>query len=199
VTPVQLTRRPNRNRPFEFMARWENMPPDLSRARWFLTALKGDGLPTTVLEAARGGGLERADGPEPQSGPYLVRYPAHGLARRLDLTPREAWGIDLTPPTSGYLRRGHRTVRVRVLRDGKAVPDLFVGLQEGGPRGTAPGAWMRYAATTRDGAVFDELPAGRYRLIFLDRVLGAEIGSTPQPRVLSIWGKDVDLAIELNE
>lgn len=199
VTPVQLSRRSNRKRPFEFMARWETMPPDLTRTRWYLTALRQDEFPTTVLEAPRGGALNRTYGPDPRAGAYLVRYPAQGLARLLELNRRRAWGIDLTPPKSGYLRRGHRTVRVRVLRGGKPVSDLFVGLQERKRLGTEDEKWMRYAATTAKGAEFREVPAGWYRINFLDRVLGANVGDVPKPRMLSIWRDDIDLTIELNE
>jgi len=199
VTPVQLTRSSGRIRSFEFMARWENMPPDLTRTRWYLTALGKKGLPTSVFEAARGGGLKRTYGPDPERGSYLVRYPAQGLARLLDLRAGHVWGVDLTPPKSGFLRRGHRLVRVRVVRDGKPVTDLFVGLQERKRRGAASEKWMRYAATTKEGAVFREVPAGWYRVRFLDKVLGKHVGGSPRPRAISIWRDDIDLVIDLNE
>jgi len=199
VTPLQLSRSTAGKGAFEFFALWENMPPDRHRTRWYLTALRDNRLATSVYEAVRGGKLIRTYGPEPRRGVHLLRYPSSGLARVLDLDESNAWGVDFTPPKSGFLRRGHRRITVRVVRDGKPVTDLFVGLQERPRSGATSEQWMRYAGTTAAGAVFNHVPAGWYRVRFLDKVLGKHTGVSLRPRAVSVWRDDIDIKIELNK
>ena len=56
---------------------------------------------------------------------------------------------------------------------------------------------MRYAGTTRNGAVFESVPAGWYRVRLIDDVLGAHLGFRALSRTVSLWRTDVTLDISL--
>ncbi|MHC4847365.1 MAG: carboxypeptidase-like regulatory domain-containing protein [Planctomycetota bacterium] len=192
VTPLLLT--PSRTTAigYDLVVRWEAIPAAVNRARFFMTPLKREGA-TSVYEAARGRSVRRRYGDPLRDEPYLLRFPALAVARRIDPSARSRWLVDFTPPKPGFLSRGHRAVTVRVTRGGKPLSDLFVGLKMQKRRGRAEEQWMRYGATTAKGVRFQDVPAGWYELVLLDRVLGARHGVPTQVRRLSIWREDVEV------
>ena len=190
VTPLLLSRSRQGRIGYEFLVRWESMPASVRRAHFYLTSLEERGK-TSAYVAARGHAIRRRYGPVLRNGSYLLRYPAQGLARPLSPATRTSRLIDFTPPRPGFLSRGHRTVTVRVSRRGKPLRDLFVGLKMQKRMGGRAGSWMRYLATTDDGAVFKDVPAGWYEIHLIDRVLGEIHDVKAKFRNISVWRDDV--------
>ncbi|MHC4954700.1 MAG: hypothetical protein ACYTGZ_12510 [Planctomycetota bacterium] len=198
VTPVRLTRSRAGRNDYQFFLLWERMPKDVPRARFYLTRLYDGQSKTVVFESRRGGALARTYGPALHNGPYLLRYAALNLARVEQLDASKSWAIDFTPPPKGFLTRGHRTVTVRVMRNGKPVKDVFVALQQQKRTRERNEKWMRYAGTTEEGAVFESVPAGWYSVRLIDDVMGVHHGFRVLTRRVSLWRTDVTLDISLS-
>ena len=58
---------------------------------------------------------------------------------------------------------------------------------------------MRYSATENGVAVFENVPAGWYRLRLIDNVLGVRhnVAARWRPRV-SVWREDVEIEFDLS-
>jgi len=198
ATPLLLTRARAVGATFDVVVRWERFPDAVRRARFYLTALDGD-FPTAAYEAVRGGAVRRTYGPAPHGGVYLLRYPALGLARRMDASARARWVLDFTPPKPGFLSCGSRTVTVRLTRDGEPLDDLLVGLRSPAHARTPGVEWMRYTGSRGGVARFADVPAGWYEVHVIDRVLGREHGIEPRVRKLGVSRRDVAIAWELGD
>jgi len=194
VTPVRLSRAPGGRRDYRLYLRWERVPEEVTFARFFLTSLDHRAYPTTAFEGRRGLAIESTNGAALRDGTYLLRYPKLRLARVLGLDARSNFAIDFTPPRPGFLERGHRTVTVRLRRNGTPIDNYFVGLA-----GERRKSWMRYAATENGAAIFEHVPAGWYRLRLVDGVLGVRHGlGNKNPPKVSVWRDDVTVDVDLS-
>jgi len=193
-----LTRTRETHRGYDLVVRWEAMPAEATRARFFLTRLRG-AFETSTYDAVRGAPVRRRYGPELADGPCLLRFPASRLAKRIAPSWRTNWIVDFTPPGDGFLLGGHRTVTVNLTRGGRPVDDLFVGLRRRPGTHEPDADWMRYAGAAGGAVSFDDVPAGFYELHVLDRVLGVEHGVPPQVHRVSVWKEDVTVDWELRD
>lgn len=193
VTPLLLVASRAQPTRFELAMRWKSFGSGARRTRLAFTPLRS-GAATTIFEAVRGRPFRKTYGPGISAGRALVRYPGLGVARILTPNPRSNWILDVTPPRPGFLARGQHTVTVRVMRDGKPLRDLFVGLrQQEHARDARRTTWMRYGGTTAKGCVFRDVSEGWYEIRILDRVLGEEHRVRARVRSVRVHKKDVVL------
>ena len=198
VTPILLTRSRVAPIGFDLIVRWEKLPDSVRRARFYLTPLDGVGT-TSVYEAVRGRAVRRRYGDSLRDGAYLLRYPVLGLARRIETASRTRWMVDFTPPKPDFLKRGYRTISVRVTRNGKPLRDLCVALKRQLRTRDAEEAWMRYGATTENGIRFEQLRPAGTNCHLIDRVLGVRHDVAPQIRRVSVWREDVSIEWKLGD